>query len=380
MKTQQRILLTALIFLLSLSTIYSQEVGFSYQAVAVDQSQAQGFGRDTQGEIMANQEINLRFSILEGSNGGAVIYQEIHNTQTDIFGIFRLVIGRGDNQLGSTLANLDWRETPYFLQVEIDLGEGYEVMGVEELLGSPYSLSNDLQSLSLQDNELSISDGNTITLVDNDATNEIQDLELTGSTLNITNNTSATSIDLSGINPALTETEVDAFVSDNGFLTSTDGAFYYYDSDTDLFGDASRPVWVPTGVAPPSNFVLNNTDCDDSSTLSNPAGTEICDGLDNNCDGFIDEGIPSQPETCDGIDNDCDGIIDENVTTTFYFDADGDGFGGAGSFIQACSAPLNFVANNSDCNDTDATIFPGSTEFCNGIDDDCNGLIDDGCI
>ncbi len=82
-----------------------------------------------------------------------------------------------------------------------------------------------------------------------------------------------------------------------------------------------------------------------------PIGIEICNGLDDDCDGLVDEGFV---EICNGLDDDCDGSIDEG------FDVDGDGYTTCGG----------------DCNDNNAAVNPGATEVCNGIDDNCDGIID----
>ncbi|MBK8343493.1 MAG: putative metal-binding motif-containing protein [Bacteroidetes bacterium] len=72
-------------------------------------------------------------------------------------------------------------------------------------------------------------------------------------------------------------------------------------------------------------------DCNDGDASVNPAGTEVCNGIDDNCDGNIDEGVQS----------------------TFYADADGDGYGDAGSTTMACEAPEGYTADATDCNDAD---------------------------
>jgi len=83
------------------------------------------------------------------------------------------------------------------------------------------------------------------------------------------------------------------------------------------------------------------------------------------------------PEVCDGVDNDCDGIVDNGAQPTWWQDEDGDGYGGDLVSVQACTAPAGFVDNNLDCNDADAAIHPGATEICDYIDNDCDVLIDE---
>ena len=83
-------------------------------------------------------------------------------------------------------------------------------------------------------------------------------------------------------------------------------------------------------------------------------------------------------EICDGLDNDCDGAVDEDVANTFYADVDGDTFGNPNITTQACSAPAGYVSDNTDCDDTNAAVRPGATELCDGIDNNCNNQIDEG--
>ena len=103
-------------------------------------------------------------------------------------------------------------------------------------------------------------------------------------------------------------------------------------------------------------------DCDDANGEIHPGASEICDGLDNDCDGLVD---------------DDDDSLDPASTAELFLDADGDGHGDPDTAQMACPGSNGLVADDSDCNDGDATISPSAAEVCNERDDNCDGLADD---
>jgi M6 family metalloprotease-like protein len=200
---------------------------------------------------------------------------------------------------------------------------------------------------------------------------------------------------------------------------------FYRDFDGDTYGDANNTI-KNCSSTPPAGYVSDSTDCDDADAGVNPGTAEICDGLDNDCQLGIDNGLPANTyyrdgdgdgygdlaisiqacaapvgyvnnsddcddtkpgvnpgatEICDGIDNDCiNGIDDGLPANTYYRDADGDGYGNPSVGQTACSLTVlpGYVNNNTDCDDTDSQVYPGATEVCDGIDNDCDLSTDEG--
>ncbi|MBM4365891.1 MAG: putative metal-binding motif-containing protein [Deltaproteobacteria bacterium] len=195
---------------------------------------------------------------------------------------------------------------------------------------------------------------------------------------------------------------------------------YYQDVDGDGFGNAGAST---TACEQPEGYVSNPDDCDDAEAKAYPGNTEVCDGIDNDCNGTVDDGVgttyyadadkdsfgdpvsatvycegdeptgyvldntdcddstaaafPGNLEICDTIDNDCDGSVDEDVTTTYYADLDDDGYGDASMPGEACALPTGYAENPDDCDDGNDEVNPGATELCNGIDDNCDGNVDE---
>lgn len=200
------------------------------------------------------------------------------------------------------------------------------------------------------------------------------------------------------------------------------------DRDDDGFGDPTDTLCLCEPEAP--YIVTDMGDCDDRVTAIHPSAVEVCDGIDNDCDGRADtnasdcewyfadrdrdgEGDPHSracvcpdtipyvalndddcndldarihtgaPDVCDGADNDCDGETDEVGDVWVFVDDDRDGFG-AGEGSRACAVGEGFSTVHGDCDDTRDAVAPGRPESCNGRDDDCDGAFDegfdDGCV
>jgi hypothetical protein len=134
---------------------------------------------------------------------------------------------------------------------------------------------------------------------------------------------------------------------------------YYEDWDEDGYGNPNNMV---AACMQPAGYVINKTDCNDD---PNAGGAAI---------------HPGATEICNGIDDDCDGQVDEGVQTIYYQDVDADGYGNTTVTIKSCTQPAGYITIGGDCNDNDSNIKPGAIEICgNGIDDNCNGQVDEGC-
>jgi len=128
---------------------------------------------------------------------------------------------------------------------------------------------------------------------------------------------------------------------------------WYVDGDTDNYGD---PATATSECLQPLGTVTIGGDCDDTDPAVNPLAVEMCDGIDNDCDTQVDE-----PQAADA--------------PPWYLDFDGDGFGDADDSTPGCSQPTGYVADQTDCDDSDPSVYPlAGDSYGDGIDGDCDGL------
>ncbi|MBF0105981.1 MAG: putative metal-binding motif-containing protein [Deltaproteobacteria bacterium] len=141
----------------------------------------------------------------------------------------------------------------------------------------------------------------------------------------------------------------------------------------------------PPVVVPPCDKKTVYRDADGDGYGTAGVSKEICEDAteagyvenDDDCNDSTSSIRPGLPEACDGVDNNCNSLIDEGVMSRWYADADGDHHGNPGHSRLRCTAPTGYVANNTDCDDTDPNNFPGNGESCDGADNNCDGLIDE---
>ena len=217
---------------------------------------------------------------------------------------------------------------------------------------------------------------------------------------------------------------------------------WYADYDGDGFGRPEEFLITCNNPSTPElAYVQNGRDCSDADPNISPRQAEIqTDGIDNDCDGFTDEGEdppgttycdidgdgfgdpgcpippagslskmkngvlviltsndgvanntdcddnnpninPQQLDFANGKDDDCNGISDDTISTNlqvWYQDNDGDGYGQNNNTLLAETQPQGYVAQGNDCNDANPNVNPGANEICgNGTDDNCNGQTDE---
>ncbi len=133
-------------------------------------------------------------------------------------------------------------------------------------------------------------------------------------------------------------------------------AAWYEDADNDGFGDA---MTMTLACHQPEDRVKDNTDCDDSTGQRHPGAAEVCNWIDDDCDGWVDE---------NALD-----------AAPWFYDYDSDGFGSL-QYVIACQIPTGYAVYNSDCDDQDGDVNPHAEEWCDGTDGDCDGVVDNAAV
>jgi len=215
--------------------------GFNYQATV----------RNSSGDLIVNTNVYFKFNVIQGSETSVPIFTETHYVPTDDLGQVNLVIGQGTANT-DTFSALDWSLGSYYLGIELDTGNGYLAMGTTQLLSVPYALyaENSGNSTPTTPNLEAV-------LAENNSANNQQIKDLQDPT------DAQDAVTFSVLLEKITELQ-----NQLDFLGNIEN---WSDSDGDGFNEVGG-------------------DCNDSDASINPRIYEVSDGIDNNCDGEIDEG------------------------------------------------------------------------------------------
>ncbi len=304
----------------------------------------QAIARDTAGNPLANQALTVRLSVVKGTIAGPITWQETHSVTTNSFGQYRIQLGTGTSTglgISASFSVISWGNNNYFLRTEINPGTGFVNMGTDPLSSVPYALFAK----------------NTSALPNGTVNGQV--------------------LSWNGTNwvPA----------SICSLLTQ-----YYRDADGDGFGNAAVNA---ASCFQPSGYVLNSSDCNDNLPSINPSSPEICNSIDDNCDGLIDNGAPTLTDinNCGTCGNVCPVRPNSTVTCisglcSFICTS---GFANCNG-IPTDGCEISLLSNANNCGNCGTVCFtpPNATAICqsgvcsytcNSGFADCNGNSADGC-
>lgn len=374
--------------------------GFNYQATV----------RNSSGDLILNTNVYFKFNVIQGSQTAVPIFTETHYVPTDDLGQVNLVIGQGTATTGA-FSELDWSLGSYYLGIELDTGSGYVAMGTTQLLSVPYALyaensgnstpttpnletvlaennsANNQQIKDLQD-PADAQDAVTKNYVDTEIENSEQDIEQV-----LTQGNDANGIQLKGIadptdaQDVVTKNYADNIISSFGYQQWSDNqvwnnnttispepnSFWFINAENTTItlpplsnqGDVIKIYYMGAGL---NNFnEYGHTTFIDAQTNDLFVGFKSFDQNNYYTEGFgyFNGGI--KPVKLHYGLNEIIQVGDYwmlgEIQATFdAFDFDNDGYS----------------LNQGDCDDTNASINPGASEIEDGIDNDCDGEIDEG--
>ena len=295
------------LFILTLAGVWNLHAQtpqkINYQAVA----------RDAGGQALAGANLGVKFTFLQGSVTGNIVYEETFSVTTNQLGLYNVQLGDG-SPLSGNFNVINWANGPYFVEVAIDPngGANFAVMGTSELISVPYALfaedvankddadadpNNEIQSLSQSGPLISLSqNGGSVNINDADAdpNNEIQTLGQNGNSVTLSGGGGTISVDDADADP---NNELQSVSQSGSMITLSNGggSFNINDNDSDpnnelqtvtqsggtiTLSNGGGTVTVDDADADPTNEIQTVSQSGSTLTLSNGGGSFTVDDAD----------------------------------------------------------------------------------------------------